>query len=291
MTDGITAKAAAKINLTLDVTGKRADGYHTLKSVFQSLAIFDKLDFKKTDSGEIKLRCDMENVPTDGRNLVIKSCLAFFDYAKITPGGLDITLEKNIPSEAGMGGGSADAAATLKALNVLYKTDFSDDILCDIGEKVGADVPFCVVGGTVLCEGIGEIMTPLPHLPKCVIAVAKPKAAVSTPFCFKRFDEMGGAEPRDVSDIIACLAVGDVKGVSENLFNSLEAAAELEEVEFIKSTMLKCGALGASMTGSGSAVFGIFPTKRDAKDCLKELEEICPFTAVTKPCEQGVILD
>ncbi len=291
MADTITVKAAAKINLILDVVGKRPDGYHTLKSVFQSVGIYDELTFKITDTKKIVLRCDTEGIPTDGTNLAVKACDAFFRYSKKENPGLDIKLEKSIPSLAGMGGGSSDAAAAIKALNVLLKTEYSDDILCDIGEEVGADVPFCIVGGTVLCEGIGEILTPLPHMPECSIAVAKPKAAVSTPECFKKFDSLEFKEVKDISDMIACLAVSDVEGIGNNLFNSLEKAADIKEVKRIKEIMLSYEAYGACMTGSGSAVFGIFESKRDAKDCIKELEEFCPFTIVTKPVEKGIIVD
>lgn len=291
MADTISIKTPAKINLLLDIVGKRPDGYHTLRSVFQSVGIYDTLEISLNDSGKITISCDTEGVPTDSSNLVWKACDAFFRFSGIESCGVHIDLEKKIPSMAGMGGGSSDCAAALIGLNRLFKTDYDIDTLCDIGEKLGADVPFCLTGGTVLCEGIGEILTPLPDFPECYIAVAKPEAAVSTPECYKKFDQLEIGEKANLDDMIAALVVSDLSGISNNLYNSLEAAADLEEVSEIKEAMVSCGALGALMTGSGSAVFGIFENKRDAKDCVKQLSESCPFTAVVKPVSEGCIID
>lgn len=292
MSDSIAVKAFGKLNLLLDIVGKRHDGYHTLKSVFQSVSVYDLLEIEVSQGEGIIISCDDENVPTDNRNLVWKACEKFFEETEIKPCKVKISIEKNIPSMAGMAGGSADCAATLKALNILLEAGLSDDKLCDIGEKLGADVPFCLTGGTVLCEGIGEIMTPLPDLEGCYFAVAKPDLSISTPESYKKFDSLTITDKAKTDDMIAALVVGDVKKVAECLYNSLEIAADFDEIKNIKKIMLENDALGVLMTGSGSAVFGVYENKRDAKGCVKELEDICPYTAVLKPVNTGLeILD
>ena len=202
MSDSIALKAYGKLNLLLDIVGKRHDGYHTLKSVFQSVSVYDMLTVTLTDDDKITIDCDDESVPCDERNLVYKACTAFFEATGKDFHGVNILLEKNIPSMAGMVGGSADCAATLVALNVLTEAELTEAQLCDIGEKLGADVPFCIVGGTVLCEGIGEILTPLPDLEECYFAVCKPEISISTPECYKKFDNMIIKPGMKVSDII-----------------------------------------------------------------------------------------
>lgn len=291
MSEKITIKAPAKINLLLDVVGKRPDGYHTLKSIFQSVSLYDELEVELNDSGKLVLLCDNEDIPCDDSNLVSKAYKAFFEYSGIKPAGVTFSLEKNIPSMAGLGGGSTDCAAALIALNILFDTGYDTDTLCDIGEKLGADVPFCIVGGTVLCEGIGEILTPMPDLPECAILVAKPDLKISTPECYKKFDSLESREHSKLDDMIAGLAVGSIGTVAECLGNDLEIAADSDEIRKIKEVMTSCGAMGACMTGSGSAVFGIFENKRSAKDCLKQLEDSCPFTAVLKPTAEGCIVE
>jgi len=292
MSDSIALKAYGKLNLLLDIVGKRHDGYHTLKSVFQSVSVYDLVEVELIDNKEIVIECDDENVPTDNRNLVWKACDAFFESTGIDFHGVKITIEKNIPSMAGMAGGSADCAATLVALNVLFETNLSETQLCDIGEKLGADVPFCIVGGTVLCEGIGEILTPLPDLEDCYFTVAKPEVSISTPECYKKFDSMIITDKPKTDDMIASLVVGDIKGVADCLYNSLEYPADCDEIRCLKEKMLENDALGSMMTGSGSAVFGIFDNKRDAKKCAKELEDDYSFCKVVKPVSAGVeILD
>lgn len=288
MSDSITVKAYGKLNLLLDIVGKRPDGYHTLKSVFQSVSVYDTLEIEKTDGEEIVIECDDENVPTDESNLVYKACKRFFEETGTSPFGVKINIEKRIPAMAGMAGGSADCAATLAALNIISDAGLPIEKLCDIGEKLGADVPFCLTGGTVLCEGIGEIMTELPDFEGCYFAVAKPDLSISTPECYRKFDSLTVTEKPKTDDMIASLVVGDVKSVSECLYNALELAADFDEIKNIKNIMLENDAMGALMTGSGSAVFGIFENKRNAKDCIRELEEICPFTAVLKPVSAGL---
>ena len=288
MSESVAVKAYGKLNLLLDIVGKRPDGYHTLKSVFQSISVNDIVEVEIHDGEGIIIHCDDENIPTDKSNLAYKACIGFFEYTKIKPCGVTISIEKNIPSMAGMAGGSADCAAVLAALDKLFETKLSKDQLCDIGVKLGADVPFCLTGGTVLCEGIGEIMTDLPDLENCWFAVAKPEVSISTPECYKKFDSMTITEKAKTDDMIAALVVGDIQTVSDCLYNALEIAADFDEIKNVKKIMIENGAMGSMMTGSGSAVFGIFENKKDAKSCIKELEDVCPFTAVLKPVSSGL---
>ena len=292
MAETINIKAPAKINLILDVVGKRPDGYHTLKSIMQSVSIYDKLEFSFCDEGkEITLICDDTDFPKDHTNLIFKACTAFYEFSKVSPRGLKVVVEKNIPSMAGMAGGSSDCAATLIALNQLYETDYSTETLCDIGEKLGADVPFCLTGGTVLCEGIGEILTPLPALTDCFILIAKPDVSISTPECYQKFDAIIEPPKSDFDEMIAALVVSDLNTISDNLFNALELATNLDEVTIIKNIMIENNAMGSIMTGSGSAVFGLFENKKDAKDCLKLFDEYENyFTTIVKPVSEGCII-
>ena len=288
MSDSIALKAYGKLNLLLDIVGKRHDGYHTLKSVFQSVSVYDTLEVSLIEENEIIITCDDESVPTDSKNLVWKACEAFFDATGKPFCGVKISIQKNIPAMAGMAGGSSDCAATLVALNILLNTELTEAQLCDIGEKLGADVPFCIVGGTVLCEGIGEILTPLPDLEECYFAVCKPEISISTPECYKKFDSMTITEKANADDMIAALVVGDVEEVAKHLYNSLEYAADYKEIREIKEKILENDALGALMTGSGSAVFGIYNNKRDAKKCVREMENDYLFCKVLKPVPVGV---
>lgn len=288
MSDVIAVKAYGKLNLLLDIVGKRPDGYHTLKSVFQSVSVYDIVKVSLNDEEKIIITCDDKKVPTDRRNLAWKACEAFFSATGIDFRGVTVDIEKNIPSMAGMAGGSSDCAAVLFALNILCKADLTVDELCDIGVRLGADVPFCLTGGTVLCEGIGEIMTDLPDLENCYFAVAKPDLSISTPESYKKFDSMVISEKAKTDDMIAALVVGDLRTVSQCLYNALEYPADFDEIKEIKKIMLENDAMGALMTGSGSAVFGVYDNKRDAKVCIKALSDMCPFTAVVKPVKHGI---
>lgn len=294
MAQTIDIKAPAKINLILDVVGKRPDGYHTLKTIMQSVSLYDKLEFSFVESSDKKvvLVCDNSDFPKNETNLIYKACMAFYKYSKITPKNIVISIEKNIPSMAGMAGGSTDCAATLIALNEMYKTNYPKEILCDIGETLGADVPFCLTGGTVLCEGIGEILTPLPSLVDCFILIVKPTHSISTPESFQKYDAIENPPKSDLDDMIASLVVSDLEGISKNLFNGLERATYLEEIEEIKNIMNKNNALGSAMTGSGSAVFGLFKSKKEAKDCLKHFDDNDDyFKTIVKPVNEGCIID
>ena len=251
--------AFAKLNLTLDVLGKREDGYHDLQSVMQTISIRDDIEIDVGTGKPWKLLCSQEGIPTDERNLAWKAAKVFCEAAKKDPDGLEIRITKRIPSGAGMGGGSADAAAVLRALNRHYGAPFSILALAELGAQVGSDVPFCVLCGTAMAEGRGERLRKLPDMPDCIFVVVKPEFSVSTPELYKKIDEVAIAKRPDNKAMESALLAGDLLKVSHNLCNVFDPVVTDEHLElnYIKSIFHQYGAVGYQMTGSGSAVFAI----------------------------------
>ena len=251
--------AYAKLNLTLDVLGKRDDGYHDLQSVMQTISIRDDIEIDVGTGKPWKLLCSQEGIPTDERNLAWKAAKVFCDAAKKDPDGLEIRITKRIPSGAGMGGGSADAAAVLRALNRHYGAPFSILALAELGAQVGSDVPFCVLCGTAMAEGRGERLRKLPDMPDCIFVVVKPEFSVSTPELYKKIDEVAIAKRPDNKAMESALLAGDLLKVAHNLCNVFDPVVTQEHLElnYIKSIFHQYGAVGYQMTGSGSAVFAI----------------------------------
>lgn len=265
----VTEQARAKINLYLDVVGKRADGYHEMVTVMRSVSLFDTLTVTKADGEDIRLHTDC-GLPTNEDNLVVRAAKQYF-WASEKPFGVETVLEKRIPMQAGLGGGSADAAAMLRALNRLDGDRFSLSELCRIGAKIGADVPFCIVGGTALCRGIGELLTPAPCVLEAPLVIAIAGEGVSTPQAFSALDRSyddfkGFKTDRSPRPLLDALENGDVSRTVSSLFNRFEAVMEplRPAVSELKQALLKSGALAAQMSGSGPAVFGIFKTDADA---------------------------
>lgn len=288
MSDKIKLRSYAKLNLYLEITGKRQDGYHLLKSVMQSVSLYDTLEFSLSDGDEIEIETDVIGIPLDEKNLIWKAIEAFYRHADwLERKKVKVQLDKQIPSMAGMAGGSSNAAAALIAMNELYHRPFSDFELCGIGAKVGADVPFCIVGGTVLCEGIGDKLTSLPALTDCYFVVVKPDVSISTPQAYKRFDEMTIADKPNFDCFSAGLESGDLQDVAASMYNSLECACDMQEIAVIKQKLIKNGAINAMMTGSGSAVFGVFDDEQAAKSALDSFKDY-PFSDVVKPVDKGV---
>ena len=255
----ITVPAYAKLNLTLDILGKRDDGYHEMQMVMQTVSLHDDVTVTLTDGKGITCRVDGAALPCDERNLAVKAARAFceaMDYG----GGIDIALIKRIPSEAGMAGGSADAAAVLRALRELVSPTLTDERLEQISASVGSDVPFCIRGGTQLAEGRGEKLTVLKPAPRFFVAVCKPDFPISTPELFHRVDARTSRCRPDTDGICAALADGDMPRLARRMYNVFEDVLTHREGEIaaIKSRLLDGGALGAVMSGTGSAVFGLF---------------------------------
>lgn len=251
--------AFAKLNLTLDVLGKREDGYHDLRSVMQTISIRDDIEIDVGTGKPWKLLCSQEGIPTDERNLAWKAAKVFCDAAKKDPEGLEIRITKRIPSGAGMGGGSADAAAVLRALNRHYNAPFSILALAELGAQVGSDVPFCVLCGTAMAEGRGERLRKLPDVPDCIFVVVKPEFSVSTPELYRKIDQVTIAKRPDNKAMESALLAGDLLKVAHNLCNVFDPVVTEDHLElnYIKSIFHQYGAVGYQMTGSGSAVFAM----------------------------------
>lgn len=269
----VNIDAPAKINLFLDIRGKRNDGYHIVSMVMQSISLYDEITVSDTDDGEIKIICSDENVPLDENNTVYKAVELFFKETEKENKGIEVKIKKNIPTEAGLGGGSTDAAAVLYALNKMYDTELSRKELAEIGAEVGADVPFCVYGGTMSASGIGTILSPLPDLPECYFVIVKPKLGISTKEAYEKSDSPEFSAIKGMDKITEAICEANVKSVAKHLYNKFEVVMAIPEVEAIKQIMLECGALGAAMTGSGSAVFGIFDNDDMRDDCAKRLSD------------------
>ena len=279
--------AYAKINLTLDILRKRSDGYHDLVMVMQSVGLHDEISVKLTENTAISVKSSSALLKDDESNTAFKAAKRFFEYAGITDKGAEIEMKKNIPMEAGMAGGSADAAAVIIALNKLCGTDYPEEKLWEIGVKVGADVPFCISGGTMLAEGKGEILSRLPQLSDFdkppAILLCKPNVGVSTGKAYSAVDncDQSTLDRPDTEEMRMALSNMDGRGIADNLGNVFEQVLKIEECENIRQTMLDGGALGSRMTGSGTTVFGIFDSEETAKQCAFTLQQTYQNTFVT----------
>ncbi len=259
----IIEKAYAKINLYLDVLNKREDGYHNILSVMtdvKSDSFYDTVTVRKAE--DRSMTCTDPTLTVGDDNLCLKAANAFFN-ALGSDDGCFIELEKHLPREAGLGGGSSDAAAVLRALNRLYDGVFTTEELCKIGTKIGADVPFCVKGGTCLCEGIGEMLTPFPSLPQCHIVISGGVGKVSTPEAYRMIDNTPPSAHGDIEALRKAIENGDLKEIGKHLYNRFEDT--LPNCQAVKKCFIENGAVGTLMSGSGSAVFGLFDTENDAK--------------------------
>lgn len=274
--------ASAKLNLTLDVLKKTPDGYHDLRMVMQSVAFGDDLEVELTEDGSFLIDPGQTYLPADGRNLAIRAAKAFLDGTGL---GASIRTIKRTPVCAGMGGGSSDAAAVLRALNKLTGSKKSPAELCAIAETVGSDVPFCVIGGTALAEGRGQLLTPLPPLPDCTIVICKPAFAISTPELFSRIDARKSRLHPDTAGMQDAIRSGDLPGAARRMFNVFEDVLDRRQSDIlgIKSLLLDRGALGAAMTGTGSAVFGLFDDEAAARSAHEYLSGHYRECYLTRP--------
>ena len=265
-------QARAKLNLTLDVLGKRPDGYHDLRMIMQSIDLADHLTLEENREAELRVRTNLHFLPSNEKNLAVQAALRYWEVRGLPPKGLDITIDKHIPVCAGMAGGSSDAAAVLRALNVMEGEPLSQEELAAVGEKVGSDVPYCVLGGTALAEGRGEVLTPLPPLPRCWVVLCKPEFSISTPALFARIDSVRLRCRPDTQGALAALEAGDLAGVARRMYNVFEDALpdhRRTRINDVKNLLIQCGALGASMSGTGPTVFGLF----DDEDCAIQARE------------------
>lgn len=270
----LTKEAYAKINLGLDVLRRREDGYHEVKMVMQTVDICDTLTFTKKAGQGIALKTDKEELSAGEDNLICRAAKLLLTKAGITQ-GVDIFLQKRIPIAAGMAGGSADAAVTLLGLNELFELGFSIEQLQHIGVSLGADIPYCIVGGTALSEGIGEILTKLPAPPQCVLVVAKPDISVSTKFVYENLHADTLSYHPDIDGMVEAIKAGSLTGITDRLGNVLETVTvrEYPVIDTIKQMMKNTGAENALMSGSGPTVFGIFTREEAARKAASQIKE------------------
>lgn len=269
-------QAFAKLNLTLDILGRREDGYHDLRMVMQSITLADTLTLEENRGEGLRVSANLRFLPTGEKNLAAAAALRFWEALGREPEDLDIRIEKRIPVCAGMAGGSSDAAAVLRALNQRSGEPFSPKELARLGERVGSDVPYCVLGGTALAEGRGEVLTPLPPLPRCWVVACKPDFPISTPELFAQADRVKLRRRPDTAGLVAALEAGDLGGVARRMYNVFEdvlPARLYTRVAEIKNDLIQCGALGANMSGSGPTAFGLFDrleAAQEARACLAQ---------------------
>lgn len=271
----VCISAYAKINLTLDVLGKRPDGYHELSMVMQSVSLADSVILRETGEKEFSLTTNLGFLPGTDKNIAAVAARVFAAHTGVSLAGLEIHLEKRIPVCAGTAGGSSDGAAVLRGLNDWFSTGLSREELARMGEEVGSDVPYCVLGGTALAQGRGERLTRLPALPECFIVLCKPGFPVSTPELFHRIDEVKLHFHPDTAGMLQALEQRDLTGVSRRLFNVFEEvlpAPRQAVIQEIKNTLLSQGALGACMSGTGPTVFGIFDQEAPARAVCDKLK-------------------
>ena len=272
--DKIKLKALGKINLGLDVLGRRPNGYHDVRMVMQTVYLYDQILLEKTDKEGIFLETNLFYLPVNENNLAYRAAKMLIDEFAIKE-GVHISLEKHIPVAAGMAGGSSNAAAVLYGMNRLFQLGLTDQELMDRSVQLGADVPYCIMRGTVLAEGIGEKLTPLPAMPKCHVLLAKPPISVSTQKVYEKLDAQEVAKHPDIDGILLGLQTGDLKKITSSMGNVLEnvTITEYPQIERIKDVMKEEGALNAMMSGSGPTVFGIYDDKMLARRAAARIRE------------------
>jgi len=270
--DNITLKALAKINLGLDVVRRREDGYHEVRMIMQTIHLYDKLDIKKTTESGITITSNLSYVPTNENNLVYKAGKLLMDEFDIKE-GVSVDLQKRIPVAAGMAGGSSDAAAMLYGMNEIFGLGLTRQQLMDRGVKIGADVPYCLMRGTALAEGIGEKLTSLPPMVKCPVLIAKPQISVSTKFVYENLKLDENTVHPDIDRLVADIKNKDLHAIAGHMGNVLESVTipAYPIIAEIKEQMMKSGAINAMMSGSGPTVFGLFEDEDVARKAYDDM--------------------
>lgn len=283
----ITLKAYAKINLMLDILSHLENGYHDLYMIMQSVSLHDVVTVEKTDTKDIKITCDVPSIPTDEKNIAYKAAKAFFDYTKTDNPGITIDIKKNIPHAAGLAGGSTDGAAVIVALGKIFSLNLREKDIIAIGSKVGADVPFCALGGTMLAQYTGIVLSHLPDLDLPYIIIVKPSQDVSTAEAYAAFDSAERVRHLDKNGMLQAVLNGEKDKVYEKVGNVFEQFIDVTERVLIKDIMRKFGAKSACMSGSGPSVFGIFEDKDKAEACLSELKKSYPQSYLCSATDCG----
>ena len=281
----ITEKAYAKLNISLDVSKAREDGYHDMVMVMQTVSLCDELSITLDHTGVVRAEADLRYIPRDDRNLAVKAAKLYFARTGREETGAVIRMKKRIPVGAGMAGGSSDAAAVIRALNRTFGQELTKEEMRALAEQTGSDVAFCVVGGTALAEGRGEILTPLRDMPDCTIVICKPDYSISTPELFRAIDREKLRIHPDTAGILEAIREGNLAQICRRMYNVFEDVPDrrMKIIGGIKTKLINKGAEGAVMTGTGSAVFGIFTDENTAKKACSAMSKEVSFTCVAKP--------
>ncbi len=279
--------AAAKINLMLDILGRTENGYHSLYMIMQSVGIYDTITVDMTDTGKITISCSEKELPCDKSNIAYKAAKAFFDFTGCKNNGIHIDIKKQIPFEAGLAGGSADAAAVITALDKMFETNLTTKQLSKIGLGVGSDVPFCLQGGTMLALDVGGVLAPLPDMPDCYLVLAKPKQGVSTAQAYAAYDNLTYCRHLDRQGMLRAVVEGDLNKICMLMGNVFEQFVEVLERVDIKRVMRENNAVGCCMSGSGPTVFGVFTNEADASNCAEQLRKNIKDVFVCQPVDSG----
>ncbi|MDE6658851.1 MAG: 4-(cytidine 5'-diphospho)-2-C-methyl-D-erythritol kinase [Eubacterium sp.] len=283
----VKVKAYEKINLMLDIVNRRNDGYHDLFMIMQSVGVYDTVTVTENKSKSISITCNIDDIPLNSKNIAWKAAEAFFAATKKKNKGINIDIVKRIPHAAGLAGGSADGAAVIVALNEIYNTELSEAELCKIGVKIGADVPFCITGGTLLAQGIGDVLSKVKPLRKCHILLAKPDFDVNTAFAYKQFDLFGKTHTPDKLGMLCAMQSRDLGEICSKMENVFEQFIEVPNRINIKEVIKNNNAKGFCMSGSGPTVFGIFENKEDAVKASEELKPYAKDILLCAPVNKG----
>ena len=286
----IYEKAYAKLNISLDVSKPRGDGYHDMVMVMQTVTLCDDITIRILESGSVKASSNLRYIPGDDRNLAVKAAKLYLKETGREQLGVKIHIQKRIPVGAGMAGGSSDAAAVLRGLNTAFENELSQNDLMKLAGETGSDVAFCLLGGTALAEGRGEILTPLRQFPDCFFAICKPEYSVSTPELFQALDKMKIRVHPDTQGLLEAVKTADLKQICRRMYNVFEDVPDrrMKTIAEIKRKLMNTGAQGAIMTGTGSAVFGVFPDENKAVKAAEELGKEYPFSVTAAP--KGTLL-
>lgn len=281
-----TGRAAAKINLAIDVLRKRPDGYHDVSMIMQSVALYDTITVRAL-KGDIRITSNTDKIPADKENIVYKAAEYLKTKYNVKEGAL-INIEKSIPVAAGLAGGSADAALTLKLLDKVWDLRLSRNEILEAGKKLGSDVPFCIQGGTALAEGLGEKLTPLPCIPDCLVLLAKPAVSISTKEVYEGLRLENIRTRPDIKEMIRCIEDGDLEGIATNMCNVLETVTieKCPQIVELKEKLVEYGALGSMMSGSGPTVFGIFRDTASAYDAYDHVKDMVSEIFIVKTVNQ-----
>lgn len=280
-------KAYGKINLMLDILSRLENGYHDLFMIMQSISLYDLVTVGTTDKPGIEISCDVKDIPTDEKNIAYKAAKAFFEYYNIENAGIHIDIKKNIPHAAGLAGGSADGAGVIVALDKIFSTNLKEKDIINIGKKIGADVPFCAIGGTMLAQYTGTVLSHLPDLDLPYIIIVKPQQDISTAAAYSAFDTAERVRHLDKTAMLRAVIDGNREAVYNKVDNVFEQFIDVDDRVVIKDIMRHHGAKCACMSGSGPSVFGIFEDENDATNCLNELKKSFEDSYLCHSTNQG----